>query len=164
MQPEPDYEVGYKKPPKHSQFRKGQSGNPRGRPLGSKDVATLIDEALDEKVTVTENGQRRRIRKSKAIATQLVNRAVQGDPRVSQLVLRLQADSRRLSEPQRAPEPSAPPRPHVMVVLPDNGRDPELTKVLREAQLEAQQKYHTRKNRERERGGTANENRQKEVA
>jgi hypothetical protein len=53
-----DYEVGYGKPPRHTRFAKGQSGNPRGRPRGAKNFNTLLEEALDEPVTVTENGGR----------------------------------------------------------------------------------------------------------
>ena len=51
-----DYKVGYKKPPLHTRFRKGQSGNPRGRPRGSKNLSTLLTDALNEPVVVTEDG------------------------------------------------------------------------------------------------------------
>ena len=54
-----DYEVGYGKPPRHTRFKKGQSGNPRGRPSGSKNLKTLLNEALNERVVVTEEGGRR---------------------------------------------------------------------------------------------------------
>ena len=55
-----DYEVGYGKPPRNAGFKKGQSGNPRGRPPGSENLTTLLNEALNEPVTITENGQRRK--------------------------------------------------------------------------------------------------------
>jgi hypothetical protein len=58
---ERDYEVGYGKPPRHTRFKKGQSGNPRGRPKESKNLATLLKEALNEHVIVAENGGRRKI-------------------------------------------------------------------------------------------------------
>jgi Family of unknown function (DUF5681) len=49
---EADYEVGYGKPPRHTRFKKGQSGNPRGRPNGSKNLSTLLSETLSEPVIV----------------------------------------------------------------------------------------------------------------
>src|SRR6202030_3462192 len=53
---EADYEVGYGKPPRHTRFKKGRSGNPRGRPNGSKNLSTLLSETLSEPVIVAENG------------------------------------------------------------------------------------------------------------
>ena len=66
-----DYEVGYGKPPKHTRFQKGQSGNPKGRPKGSKNMGTLLGEVLAQKVTVTENGQNRRIPYKEAFVRRL---------------------------------------------------------------------------------------------
>jgi len=67
-----DYEVGRGKPPVHTRFKKGQSGNPRGpRP---KNLPALLVEALNEKVVVTIDGERREITKREAVATQLVNK------------------------------------------------------------------------------------------
>jgi hypothetical protein len=71
-----DYEVGYGKPPHHTRFKKGQSGNPRGRPKGSKNLPTLLSEALNEPVVVAENGRRRKITMRQAIIKQLVKRSV----------------------------------------------------------------------------------------
>src|SRR5438270_10607895 len=70
-----DYEVGYGKPPCHTRFVKGQSADPRGRPPGAKNLSTLLSEALNEMVIVTENGGRRKVTKRQAIITQLVNRS-----------------------------------------------------------------------------------------
>jgi len=84
---ERNYEVGYGKPPAPSRFRKGQSGNPKGRPQGSKNLSTLLDDALNEPVVVSENGKRRRITKREAVLKQLVNKAASGNPRAIQLLL-----------------------------------------------------------------------------
>lgn len=76
---EKDYEVGYGKPPKNSQFKKGQSGNAKGRPKESKNTYTLLDEALSKKMTVIENGEQIQISKRQAIILQLVNKGVKGE-------------------------------------------------------------------------------------
>jgi hypothetical protein len=94
-----DYEVGYGKPPRHTRFAKGQSGNPRGRPPGAKNFTTLLEEALDEPVTVTENGGRRKVSKRRAIVTQLVNRSATADFRAIKLLFDIVRDIERQTEP-----------------------------------------------------------------
>jgi hypothetical protein len=84
-----DYEVGYGKPPRETRFTKGQSGNPRGRPCGAKNLKTLLNEALNETIIVTENGGRRRLTKREAIITQLVNRSATADFRAIKILLDL---------------------------------------------------------------------------
>jgi Family of unknown function (DUF5681) len=87
-----DYEVGYRKPPRHSRFEPGQSGNPRGRPPGSKNLSSLLKKALDEPVIVVENNRRRKIAKRQAIITQFVNRCAKGDFKSTQLLLNILRD------------------------------------------------------------------------
>ena len=82
-----DYEVGYGKPPRHTRFKKGQSGNPRGRPRASKNLSTLLTEVLNERVTVAENDGRRKITKREAIIIQLVNRSAQADLQAIKILL-----------------------------------------------------------------------------
>jgi hypothetical protein len=101
-----DYEVGYGKPPCHTRFVKGQSGNPRGRPPGSKNFTTLLREALNEPVIVTDNGGRRKVTKRQAIITQLVNRSAAADFRAIKILLDIVRDLERQTEPT-APETSA---------------------------------------------------------
>jgi hypothetical protein len=55
--------VGYAKPPKHTRFTKGHSGNPKRRPTGSKNLATMMIEELTQTVTIVENGKRTKIPK-----------------------------------------------------------------------------------------------------
>ena len=96
---EPDYDVGYRKPPRHSRFTKGQSGNPRGRPPGAKNLKTLLSEALNETVIVSENGGRRKVTKRQAIITQLVNRSATADFRAIKILLDIVRDIERQTEP-----------------------------------------------------------------
>jgi hypothetical protein len=97
---ERDYEVGYGKPPRHSRFRRGQSGNPRGRPAGSKNLATLVSEALNEWVIVVENGGRRKISKREAIIKQLVNRSAKADWRAIKILLDIVREIEGRIEPE----------------------------------------------------------------
>jgi hypothetical protein len=83
----PPYPVGYAKPPSNTRFKPGQSGNPRGRPKGAKNFGTAIEDELRARVTVTENGKRRRVSKREVIAKRLVNRAAEGDLRALPLLL-----------------------------------------------------------------------------
>ncbi len=76
-----DYEVGYGKPPKEMRFAKGQSGNPRGRPKGTKNVATIFHDITRQLINVNENGRARTVTKLEAIMLQLTNKAVSGDLR-----------------------------------------------------------------------------------
>jgi Family of unknown function (DUF5681) len=85
-----EYAVGYGKPPMHSRFRKGSSGNPRGRPSASKNLSTLLNDALNERVVVVENGRRRKISKRQAIIAQLVNQSAKADLRAIKILLDIQ--------------------------------------------------------------------------
>jgi len=84
MPPDPDYEVGYKKPPQHTRFQKGQSGNPHARRKASKEIAAELTEILNEKVTITENGQLRQITKREAFVRRVIDRTVLGDLKAMQ--------------------------------------------------------------------------------
>src|SRR6185369_12906202 len=100
------FEAGYGKPPRHTRFKKGQSGNPRGRPKGSKNLTTLLTEALNEPVIVVENGGRRKITMRQAIIKQLVNRSATADWRAIKILLDLVRDIEGRTEPA-SPETAA---------------------------------------------------------
>jgi Family of unknown function (DUF5681) len=87
--PGDDYKVGYRHPPLATRFRKGTSGNPRGRPKHARNLATVLAAALDERVVITENGRRKTTTKFEAAVKQFVNRAVSGDARSMRLLLPL---------------------------------------------------------------------------
>ena len=89
MSNEDDYEVGYGCPPKHSRFQKGTSGNGKGRPKGSRNFQTLLQQELDAQVVVNEQGRKRHISKRQVMVKQLVNKAAQGDLRALLVVNQL---------------------------------------------------------------------------
>ena len=76
-----DYEIGYGKPPVNTRFKSGQSGNPKGRPRGSKGFATLMRKALSETVLVREDGQLRHMSRREAIIKCWLTRALKGEAR-----------------------------------------------------------------------------------
>ena len=74
-----DYDVGYGKPPKHTRFKPGQSGNPRGKPKGSKGLKTDLREEMAERVTIKENGKRIKVTKQRLMIKALAKKAANGD-------------------------------------------------------------------------------------
>ena len=94
-----DYAVGYGRPPRHTRFEKGQSGNCRGRPPGAKSLKALLSEALNQSVTVTENGRRHKVTKREAIITQLVNRSATADLRALKILFDMMRDLEAQTEP-----------------------------------------------------------------
>ena len=84
-----DYEVGYGKPPRHSQWKPGQSGNPKGRPKQMKDVTALLHEALYRPVTMTQNGRRRRMPLVQVLVEGLIRLSVKGDPKARRDLFKL---------------------------------------------------------------------------
>ena len=81
------YLTGYKRPPRNKQFRKGQSGNPRGPRPGARSLRTLVRRVLDERLLVIENGKRRKLPKVEAIIKQLAKKALSGDLPSARLLL-----------------------------------------------------------------------------
>jgi hypothetical protein len=84
-----DYEVGRGKPPEHTRFRKGQSGNPKGRPKGRRDFNKEIEEVLSAHVVVTENGRPRKVSSRMATLMRLREKALKGDGRAMDRLLEL---------------------------------------------------------------------------
>ena len=73
--------VGYRKPPSATRFKKGQSGNPKGRPKGTRNFSSDLGKELRAKVTVREGGHEHSVSKQEAIVKSLVAKAPSGDPR-----------------------------------------------------------------------------------
>jgi hypothetical protein len=90
--PELSHSVGYGSPPKATRFKKGISGNPKGRPKGSLNVATLFIKTLREKVVINEHGKRKKVTKLEAALKQLSNKAASGDLRAIRQSVELAKD------------------------------------------------------------------------
>jgi hypothetical protein len=95
--------VGYKRPPVHTRFKPGQSGNPGGRPTGSQNLKTMFDRILNEKVSLREGDDVRKITKAEAIMRGLVVSAMRGDSRSIATLLRLAEQSGQFEEGERQP-------------------------------------------------------------
>ena len=84
-----DYEIGYKKPPKQAQFQPGQSGNPKGRPKGSKNLATDLQEELGQKIVITEGNKKQTVTKQRAMLKTMFAKALKGDARSATVLINL---------------------------------------------------------------------------
>ena len=121
------FAVGFGKPPKHTQFAKGKSGNPKGRGKGVRNFATEIQEELNTRVPITENGIRKKITKRKAVAKQLVNKAAAGDAKSIPVLLN---EAR-----QHEAESAATPGPEVLCRPEDQLVMANIVKRIREAEV-----------------------------
>lgn len=104
------YEVGYGKPPEEHRFKPGQSGNPRGRPKGAKNLATMFREALNEPVTIRSGDKIRTMPKRRAMVEVAINRALKGDTRALLAIFKLAGTVGELT-----PEVSADELPKLIV-------------------------------------------------
>lgn len=82
-----DYDVGYRKPPRHSQFKKGQSGNPKGRPKGTRNLRTDFLEELGERMTIREGSREITISKQRVFIKSLMSGALKGNSAAIKSVL-----------------------------------------------------------------------------
>ena len=97
---EGEYDVGYCKPPVHSQFPPGQSGCPGGRPKRKPpetDLARLVAEELQKEIEIQEGGKSRKVSKAALMATQIVNQGIKGDRKAVELAFKLMASADTLA-------------------------------------------------------------------
>ena len=83
--------IGYGSPPKHTRFAPGQSGNPNGRPKGARNLKTIIQGALSEKITVREGDKRRSITKLEGVVLRQIEGALHGNHRSALATLKIAA-------------------------------------------------------------------------
>jgi hypothetical protein len=73
------YEIGYRRPPPSGRFKKGKSGNPKGRPKGSTNFLTQLEKELGQSIVVTEDGRKKTITRLQAMVKRMVASALHGD-------------------------------------------------------------------------------------
>ena len=81
------YTVGYAKPPVHTRFKPGKSGNPKGRTKGHQNFNTLLRNTLSQTIEVFKSGNKHKMPKYAVMITTLVNKALQGDMRAINVLL-----------------------------------------------------------------------------
>ena len=108
--------VGYRKPPVETRFQKGRSGNPKGRPKGSKNVKSIIRRVASQKVRITEGGRTRTITKAEAVVVRCAAQAMAGDYRAMQQFFALESFSDE-SMPIEVAMPQDENRKEVMKLL-----------------------------------------------
>jgi Family of unknown function (DUF5681) len=101
-----DYVVGKGRPPVSTRFKPGQSGNPRGRPKGAKNLVAYFSEALKRKVSVKEGGRIREVTKLEGIAVTTVDRALKGDYRVLPTIIAFEREISSIQERENLPTPT----------------------------------------------------------
>ncbi|MFZ0603103.1 MAG: DUF5681 domain-containing protein [Roseiarcus sp.] len=84
-----DDKIGYKRPPLHTRFRSGMSGNPRGRQKGVRNFAADVKRTLEIPVTLSENGKSKRVSTQEALILRLREKALKGDARALETLLSL---------------------------------------------------------------------------
>ena len=81
--------VGRGNPPKDTRFKPGQSGNPRGRPKGASNFATVLQQQLRKTVTIAVEGKPRRMAAQEVIALRLTQESMKGSTKAMELLFRI---------------------------------------------------------------------------
>jgi hypothetical protein len=105
--PKPRTDVGYGRPPVHSRFKKGRSGNPRGRPKHSRNLKTIIRQAFTDRITVREGETRRSITKIEGVVLRQVEAALKGNERAALAVLKMASQVGLLEDAAAGPDDTA---------------------------------------------------------
>jgi len=103
LQPNGGYNaVGYGKPPVHTRFKPGQSGNPKGRRKGQRNVHTVVDEVLSQRITIREGNRTRSVSKLDAVIVTMVNAALKGDAKAQASLMAMMRSLGMTGEPPPA--------------------------------------------------------------
>jgi hypothetical protein len=95
------YETGFGKPPRATRFKKGASPNPRGRPKGSKNLATILRDEGNQHVEVAEKGRQLKLTKNEVFIRQMFNKASIGDLKAAALIVETMRKTNQLEDTPR---------------------------------------------------------------
>src|SRR5215217_6786617 len=84
-----EYAVGFCRPPLHTRFKPGQSGNPSGRVKGSKNLKTLFHQILNEQIPLRDGTQSKTVTKAEALMRRLIIGGLNGDGRSMMTLMRI---------------------------------------------------------------------------
>lgn len=82
-----DYDVGFGRPPKKSQFKPGQSGNPKGRPKVAKNETTILRNIFNRQIEIREGGRARKVSVLEGIFLRFTEDALKGNPKSAAFLL-----------------------------------------------------------------------------
>jgi hypothetical protein len=94
------YAVGYRRPPMGTRFQPGQSGNPKGRPKGVRNTASLAHDALEQTILVEEKQTKRKMTVRELAYRQVAEKAMSGDIKALNYLLARENDEHRSASDQ----------------------------------------------------------------
>ena len=124
----PDYEIGYGKPPKSGQFKKGASGNPSGRPKKPAGFLSALLREANSEVPINENGRPKKVKKIEIVAKQVMNKAATGNIQSQRLLFKLLQQAE-----EKAVEQSPSNKRSLYGLPPEQLTDEELEWVIRKS-------------------------------
>jgi hypothetical protein len=136
--PKGNYEVGYGKPPKAGRFKKGQSGNPRGRQKGARNLNTIARDLMDEKIPVRKDGETRMVSVLEALLLKARNEALKGGQKEIERLIKMLG--RSFGETLDPPAPDAPTKVIWEFVESDGEGGPKLSRKQWEELVEKEKK------------------------
>jgi hypothetical protein len=99
------YSVGYGRPPAHTQFRRGQSGNPKGRRKGLRNVRTIVEEQLSQRIRIREGDRTRSLTKLDGVILTMITGALKGDGKAQAALFAVMRSLGMTGEPPAANDP-----------------------------------------------------------
>src|SRR3954469_10802569 len=114
----PSYTVGFCRPPVHTRFKPGQSGNPSGRVKGSKNLKSLFHQILNEQIPLRDGTQSKTVTKAEALMRRLIIGGLNGDGRSMMTLMRIAEQTGEFAQDSKT-EPliirfvECPPKPMV---------------------------------------------------